>query len=549
MADKPIAAPLPADLPENWQAGQIVAPTGEEVNLSHQHGYNYLMEMVNKAQRGVNAVNDAFESVSGKRTCRFVVGTSTAGWTQADCDFLCDGTNDDVELQAAIDALPAGGGEIAILGGTYKLSASISISGPRGDLALVGEPGSTVLEGGKISANGVDGDFMLSVQGLSISDGYLSALNTSLSVTGCRFDNSSIGCDQELDDRHCNFICVGNTFDWSPGASEQGIVLNIRRISSTISVKNRLGCVIANNVFKINSVGYSSYGSIAITSSVEDVLCVFADNVVVSSVKTKVSTSSQSGIEMKGNYLYNCSIGVKSFASIVGNRLTNGSISVDAAVMTPITETYLGAFSVSGNVIHNGQIVGYGGGSITGNAIIADQSALNPAAICIIKSASNAVANTQPAIVGNFLWGGQCGILLKNPSSSFANKSASYALVNSNRIYGTTSPIRIESEWSSCMVTDNVFETGAITDLGTNNIVRFNSDDSSTGDSSGGGTVAGVTRFNGRQGAVLPQSGDYTAAMVGAIPASQVQAVQALTQAEYDALGTKSASTLYLIKE
>ena len=118
MADKPIAAPLPADLPENWQAGQIVAPTGEEVNLSHQHGYNYLMEMVNKAQRGVNAVNDAFESVSGKRTCRFVVGTSTAGWTQADCDFLCDGTNDDVELQAAIDALPAGGGEIAILGGT-----------------------------------------------------------------------------------------------------------------------------------------------------------------------------------------------------------------------------------------------------------------------------------------------------------------------------------------------------------------------------------------------------------------------------------------------
>ena len=66
---------------------------------------------------------------------------------------------------------------------------------------------------------------------------------------------------------------------------------------------------------------------------------------------------------------------------------------------------------------------------------------------------------------------------------------------------------------------------------------------------SGGGTVAGVTRFNGRSGEVSPQSGDYTAAMVGAIPASQVQAVQALTQAEYDALGTKSAATLDLIKE
>lgn len=549
MADKPIAAPLPADLPENWQAGQVVAPTGEEVGLTHQHGYNYLMEMVNRAQQGVNAVNDAFENVSGKRTCRFVVGTSTAGWTAADCDFLCDGTDDQVEINAVIEALPASGGEIVILGGTYKLSASISISGPRGDLALVGEPGSTVLEGGKISTNGDNGDFMLSVQGITISDGYLSAHNTSLSVTGCRFDNSSIGCDQELDDRHCNFICIGNTFDWSPGASEQGLVLSIRRISSTISVENRLGCVIANNVFKINSVGYSNYGSIAITSSVEDVLCVFADNVVVSSVKTKVSTSSQSGIEMKGNYLYNCSIDVKSFASIVGNRLTNGSISVDAMVLTPITETSLGAFSVSGNVIRNGQIVGYGVGSITGNAIIAVQSAINPAAICIIKSASNAVETTQPAIVGNFLWGDQYGILLKNPPAAYGNKSASYALVNSNRIYGTASPVRIESEWSSCMVTDNVFETGAITDLGTNNIVRFNSDDDSTGGGSGGGTTAGVTKFNGRSGAVLPQSGDYTAAMVGAIPASQVQAIQALTQTEYDALDSKNAGTLYLIKE
>lgn len=59
MAEKPLMEPLPADLPEDWTAGQIVAPTGEEVGLSHQHGYNYLMEMVNRAQMGVNAVNEA----------------------------------------------------------------------------------------------------------------------------------------------------------------------------------------------------------------------------------------------------------------------------------------------------------------------------------------------------------------------------------------------------------------------------------------------------------------------------------------------------------
>lgn len=63
---------------------------------------------------------------AGKRTCRFVIGTSTAGWTQEDCDYLCDGTDDQVEINAAIQALPSGGGEIVILDGTYNLSAPIT---------------------------------------------------------------------------------------------------------------------------------------------------------------------------------------------------------------------------------------------------------------------------------------------------------------------------------------------------------------------------------------------------------------------------------------
>ena len=72
-----------------------------------------------------------------------------------------------------------------------------------------------------------------------------------------------------------------------------------------------------------------------------------------------------------------------------------------------------------------------------------------------------------------------------------------------------------------------------------------------------------MASFNGRAGAVTPQTGDYTAAMVGARPntwtptaaevgavsAGSVAAMQVLTQTEYDALTTKDAATLYLIKE
>jgi hypothetical protein len=50
--------PLPADLPENWTSGQIVAPTGAEVGMDEQHGYNYLMRQVNNAQRAAKALNE-----------------------------------------------------------------------------------------------------------------------------------------------------------------------------------------------------------------------------------------------------------------------------------------------------------------------------------------------------------------------------------------------------------------------------------------------------------------------------------------------------------
>ncbi|HIU43859.1 MAG TPA: exo-alpha-sialidase [Candidatus Ventrousia excrementavium] len=66
MAANPINPPLPADLPENWQNGQIVAPEGADVGLSAQHGYNYLMQQVNAAQEGVNALGQAVEDLGGE---------------------------------------------------------------------------------------------------------------------------------------------------------------------------------------------------------------------------------------------------------------------------------------------------------------------------------------------------------------------------------------------------------------------------------------------------------------------------------------------------
>lgn len=65
MANKPLLNPLPADLPENWQINQIVAPTGAEVGLAEQYGYNYLMAQLNAAQQAINNINEAFPGLAG----------------------------------------------------------------------------------------------------------------------------------------------------------------------------------------------------------------------------------------------------------------------------------------------------------------------------------------------------------------------------------------------------------------------------------------------------------------------------------------------------
>lgn len=62
------------------------------------------------------------------RAARKVVGTSASGWTAKDCDYLCDGTADQEEINAALDALPSTGGEVILLDGIYNITAQVNVS-------------------------------------------------------------------------------------------------------------------------------------------------------------------------------------------------------------------------------------------------------------------------------------------------------------------------------------------------------------------------------------------------------------------------------------
>ncbi len=60
----------------------------------------------------------------GKDTFTITVGNEVNA--AADADYICDGTDDDIQLQLALDDLPTQGGKIIVLAGNYSLSATVA---------------------------------------------------------------------------------------------------------------------------------------------------------------------------------------------------------------------------------------------------------------------------------------------------------------------------------------------------------------------------------------------------------------------------------------
>lgn len=527
MAERPLPAPLPADLPEDWTSGQIVAPSGADAGLSEQHGYNYLMEQVNAAQRAANAINESFDTISGKRTCRITVGASAAGWTQADCDYLCDGTNDGAKITAAIAAIHAvGGGELALLAGQYNLPDGLYVSdgGSRMNLSISGEPGAAVLEmNGDIFFSGTQ-TALSCVRFFGITFHHdnpgvgnmadVSFSGVSAAVENCTFHNAGMVWHGE--DRQ-QFAFRGNTVE--------GVYLT-RNLLSATTYSGPNSVAVTGNTFLVERGQDSAGDELILLQAMGSFdggsdANAAKDGVVFSNNKVRCGTKdAELMVHARGG-------------AVVANNILFG-VGVEADMDTVCV----------GNRVDGGRIVGNGYGQITGNLVAAPAG---KSAIDVVKRNNNNAeilpAERTPNITGNTITSGGIGIHLNLADNQGFDQSQSGGLVACNRVSGCETSIQIEKNWSGCLVTGNIIDAPVV-DRGTENLVRLNSDDAGSG-----GGASGVASFKGRTGAVVPQAGDYTAAMVGAIPAGTAASIQALTQEEYDALAEKDAATLYLIKE
>jgi hypothetical protein len=68
------------------------------------------------------------ENMSNVSTATKVVATSQAGYSTNQVDYLCNGSNDAAQINAAIAALPSTGGRVVLLEGTYNITATLNLS-------------------------------------------------------------------------------------------------------------------------------------------------------------------------------------------------------------------------------------------------------------------------------------------------------------------------------------------------------------------------------------------------------------------------------------
>lgn len=196
------------------------------------------------------------ENGSGKRTARVIIGNTMAGWTQDDCDYLCNSTNCLEMFQAAIADLntsngPSGhiDGEIIVLSGEYGFSESLEIQS-NADVVIRGNgSGNThisstvdgaaaiyVREGTMLTLEDIDVNHLIGARSVDFTGECICVENSEASSYGsfvtllnCNFKNDGpssairVNSSSYLILRNCDIYCSGGS---DPSSNEPAIEIN-----------------------------------------------------------------------------------------------------------------------------------------------------------------------------------------------------------------------------------------------------------------------------------------------------------------------------------
>lgn len=200
------------------------------------------------------------------RTATLVVAASDASIScKAMADEVCDGTADDVQIQAAIDALPSGGGRVVLSEGTFTLASPVVL------------PDNTVLEGQGWASVLVktSGASLVYIQNEKLDTGGAADYNENITVRHLTLDGNSEGnATYPIYFRHVHRVTIKGNYIFD--GCGNNIRVNI--VGSTLS--NRYVSITDNII--LNNTGARQQG-----------ISVSADDMVI-----------------KGNMLYYCNEGI-----------------------------------------------------------------------------------------------------------------------------------------------------------------------------------------------------------------------------------------------
>ena len=76
--------------------------------------------------RSFDSANNRLRTNSGASATLVVAASNAPALSKARADYVCDGVADDVEIQAALDALPTTGGCVVLSPGVFTIAAAIT---------------------------------------------------------------------------------------------------------------------------------------------------------------------------------------------------------------------------------------------------------------------------------------------------------------------------------------------------------------------------------------------------------------------------------------
>lgn len=433
---------------------------------------------------------EVVEDSGAGASCTIVIGTSASGHTEDDCDYLCDGTDDNIEIQAAINSIPAGTAQrIVFLTGSYCLSTDINIGTDTTEdihinrnIELYGSGGVEIYSP-NYSANLNHFKIIINKNNVSFKH---------IQFNGCVIDCNSGSTAMDgriLEIDSCTFYAEqANVVQYNGSVRINNCMFNV---SDGVLSENQYIIAPKNSTVLCSHVEITHnrlHGG-GINADSAHSICVEYNYINCSGIETAINVNGSSNIKASilCNYIYNARKGISANSSAVisGNNMINiyeigiftdtsdhRVLSNSISFSSSTEYTTIGIFawcSPSGLFISGNDI----GGDI-GIHLVSYQNGIYNEKYIVNNIVSNNMIVSDS--IGIRLFGGTW-----TSGSTTGTYTSKYLLINGNNIVGCADAgIEISNAFYECTIVNNVCRGCSIVDNGTDNIVANNYPDGYT---------------------------------------------------------------------